>query len=182
MDARQELRRAFIALGYFTRIPIPAWVGWADDDLNRSSRYFPLVGIVVGAIAALVLMVGVSIWSAGIAVGLSMLVTILVTGGFHEDGLADSADGFGGGYTPDKGLTIMQDSRIGTFGALALVMALLLKFVALLVLVEVHAGLAAVALVVALACGPAVGDGLAAVRPYRRGRQSQARGRGDRLR
>lgn len=167
-DARQELRRAFIALGYFTRIPIPAWVGWADDDLNRAARYFPLVGIVVGAIAALVLMLGVSMWSSSSAVGLSMLATILVTGGFHEDGLADSADGFGGGYTPDRVLTIMQDSRIGSFGALALVLALLLKFSALVALVDVHAGLAALALVMAHAASRVAALWVMAWLPYAR--------------
>ncbi|WP_029891085.1 adenosylcobinamide-GDP ribazoletransferase [Polycyclovorans algicola] len=148
-DTQRELRRAFIALGYFTRVPIPEWVGWSPDELNRAARYFPLVGVLVGAVGAISLLLGAALWTPMVAVSLSMLVTILLTGAFHEDGLADSADGFGGGFEPKRVLAIMQDSRIGTYGALALGLALLIKFCALLALAELNLGLAALALVIA---------------------------------
>ncbi|MEN3110587.1 adenosylcobinamide-GDP ribazoletransferase [Uliginosibacterium paludis] len=127
----KELRRFLIALGYFTRLPIPAWVGWSSSELNRATRYFPLVGLVVGSVSAAVLWAALQFWSPAIAVLLSMLVSLLLTGAFHEDGLADSADGFGGGWEKAKVLAIMKDSRIGTYGASALLTALMLKFAAL---------------------------------------------------
>jgi adenosylcobinamide-GDP ribazoletransferase len=126
-----ELRRFLIALGYFTRLPIPAWVGWSASELNRATRYFPLVGFVVGGVSAAGLWCALQFWSPAIAVLLSMLVSLLLTGAFHEDGLADSADGFGGGWEKARVLAIMKDSRIGTYGATALLTALALKFAAL---------------------------------------------------
>lgn len=123
-----ELRRFLIALGYFTRLPIPARVGWSSAELNRATRYFPLVGLIVGSFSALVLWAALQFWSTPVAVLLSILASLLLTGAFHEDGLADSADGFGGGWETARVLAIMKDSRIGTYGATVLVMALLLKF------------------------------------------------------
>ena len=168
MDAHREIRRAFIALGYFTRIPIPGWVGWSPDELNRAARYFPLVGLLVGAAGALSLCIADAVWPGGVAVALSMLVTVVLTGAFHEDGLADAADGFGGGFEPDRVLTIMQDSRIGTYGAIALALALLIKFSALVALVERHPGLAAVALVIAHAGSRAAALSVMVWLPYAR--------------
>ncbi|MBS1207642.1 MAG: cobalamin synthase [Proteobacteria bacterium] len=127
----QELRRFLIALGYFTRVPVPAWVGWSSFELNRATRYFPLVGLLVGGFSALVLWAALQCLPGPVAVGLSMLASLIVTGAFHEDGLADSADGFGGGWGKAQVLAIMKDSRIGTYGAIALGMALLLKFATL---------------------------------------------------
>lgn len=124
----RELRRLLICLGYFTRLPIPAWVGWSSAELNRASRYFPLVGLFVGGFGAAVLWGSLLFFPAGVAVILSMLSTLLLTGAFHEDGLADSADGFGGGWEPEQILSIMKDSRIGSYGAITLGMALLSKF------------------------------------------------------
>lgn len=126
-----EIRRFFIALGYFTRIPIPGWVGWSSAELNRATRYFPLVGLLIGLAAAAVLFGASLVLPSKIAVLLSMLTSLLMTGAFHEDGLADSADGFGGGWEKAQVLAIMKDSRIGTYGALALLMAFALKFGAL---------------------------------------------------
>lgn len=163
---RTELRRALIALGYFTRVPIPAWVGWSSHELNRAARYFPLIGAAVGAVAAAVLLAGGLLWPVPVAVVLSMVSTVLLTGAFHEDGLADAADGLGGGYTRARMLDIMQDSRIGSFGALALVLALLAKFAALLELARLDPWLAAVALIVAHAGSRAVALLLMAALPY----------------
>jgi adenosylcobinamide-GDP ribazoletransferase len=130
MDTLRETYRAlWTAIGYFTRIPVPASVGFSQDGLNRAARYFPLVGWLVGAAGALAYWLAVhTVPAPGVAVAASMVVTLLLTGAFHEDGLADCADGFGGGYTPEDRLRIKHDSRIGAFGAIAVCMALLLKW------------------------------------------------------
>lgn len=126
-----ELRRFFLALGYFTRLPVPAWVGWAPEELNRAARYFPLAGLIVGALSAAVLWLALQVLPPALAVLLSMAASLRLTGAFHEDGLADSADGLGGGWQREDVLRIMKDSRIGTYGAATLVLALLAKFAAL---------------------------------------------------
>ncbi|WJF91432.1 adenosylcobinamide-GDP ribazoletransferase [Paraburkholderia bonniea] len=123
-----ELRYLLSAMGYFTRIPVPRWVGYEAYYLNASARYFPLVGALVGALGAVVYLGALRLWPANVAVLLSLAATLLVTGAFHEDGLADSVDAFGGAYTRDDTLRIMHDSRIGAFGALALLVVLGLKW------------------------------------------------------
>ncbi|SMC26585.1 cobalamin-5'-phosphate synthase [Andreprevotia lacus DSM 23236] len=128
---QRSLRPPLVALAYFTRIPIPAWVGYRDDDLDRAARWFPLIGIAVGCIVALVWWLGVHVFPLRVALGLSLVASVLLTGAFHEDGLADAIDGFGGGYTRERVLEIMHDSRIGSFGAIALILALWLKLEAL---------------------------------------------------
>lgn len=130
--ARREMRIFLTALAYFTRVPIPAWVGFHPEDLHASARYFPLVGVLVGMAGALATQLALGWWPVPVAVLLGMAATLLLTGAFHEDGLADSADAFGGGWQKEDVLRIMHDSRIGTFGALALGMALLLKWQLLL--------------------------------------------------
>ncbi|TAL97656.1 MAG: adenosylcobinamide-GDP ribazoletransferase [Paraburkholderia sp.] len=128
MNPLAELRYFFTALGYFTRVPVPRWVGYEPHYLNAAARYFPLVGALVGALGAVVYLAALHVFPVGVAVLLSMAATLLVTGAFHEDGLADCIDAFGGGYTRDDVLRIMHDSRIGAFGAIALVVALALKW------------------------------------------------------
>jgi len=124
---RQQLRYLLCAMGFFTRIPLPAWVGYQHDDLDRAAPYFPLIGLLVGAIAVGAWWLAGQFWPARMALLISLIVTVLITGAFHEDGLADSCDGFGGGYQRADVLRIMHDSRIGSFGAIALILALLLK-------------------------------------------------------
>lgn len=119
------------ALQYFTRIPVPAWVGHGPDQLNRAARYFPAVGLLVGSWGALVLYATALIFPAPVPVLLSMVMTVWMTGAFHEDGVADTFDGLGGGVTRERALTIMKDSRLGTYGTLALMLTLLLKLAAL---------------------------------------------------
>ncbi|QYJ85546.1 adenosylcobinamide-GDP ribazoletransferase [Shewanella mesophila] len=128
---RKELGLFFIAMGFFTRIPMPSWVEVNSERLNQASRYFGAVGIVVGGISALVYVIASELFPSSIAIVLAMIASVLTTGGFHEDGLADTADGFGGGWTLQDKLSIMKDSRVGTYGVLALVFALLFKFVLL---------------------------------------------------
>lgn len=131
MNPHAEIRYFFTALAYFTRIPAPRWVGFETHWLNEAARYFPLVGVFVGAVGAGVYWAALHAWPPGIAVLLSMGATLVLTGAFHEDGLADCCDAFGGAYTRDDVLRIMHDSRIGAFGAIALIIALALKWQAL---------------------------------------------------
>ena len=125
---KQELRLFFTALMFFTRIPCARWAGSSEDDLNRASRYFPWVGVIVGLVAASVYLAAKLVFPQEVAVLASMASTLWLTGAFHEDGLADAADGLGGGWEKEQVLTIMQDSRLGSYGALAMIMALLAKF------------------------------------------------------
>ncbi|WP_254258554.1 adenosylcobinamide-GDP ribazoletransferase [Methylovorus sp. MM2] len=124
----QELRRLILAIGFFTRLPVPYLADFHESELNHAARYFPLIGILIGLIAALIYWIVAKILPVDIAVITSMIASIYLTGAFHEDGLADAADGLGGGWDKEQVLTIMQDSRIGSYGAIALVMALLAKF------------------------------------------------------
>ncbi len=133
------LRLFLTAIQFFTRLPVPGWVGHSAGQLEQAARYLPLVGSVVGALAAAVLWMMAQVLPLPLAVVLSIIAGILITGAFHEDGLADFADGFGGGHTPEKVLAIMKDSRTGAYGVIALVLVLLVKFEALLALCEMHA-------------------------------------------
>jgi len=148
-----ELRFFLTAVGYFTRVPLPqrlaSWVGFEPHYLNAASRYFPLVGLIVGAFGALVTWGALSLWSPSVAVVLGMAATLLLTGAFHEDGLADCVDAFGGGYRREDVLAIMHDSRVGAFGALAIVVALLLKWQLLVSVSESGGVLVLLALLVA---------------------------------
>lgn len=125
---RCELHRLLMAAQYFTRIPMPRWVGHCQQELNAATRYFPAVGLFVGASGAAICWLASFALPVSVAVLLSMIGTILLTGAFHEDGLVDAFDGLGGGCTRKQSLAIMKDSRIGTYGATALVLVLLAKF------------------------------------------------------
>jgi adenosylcobinamide-GDP ribazoletransferase len=120
MNPLAELRYFFTALGYFTRVPVPRWVGFEPAWLNSAARYFPLVGAFVGVLAALVYLVALRVFPPGVAVLLSMAATLVATGAFHV-------------------LRIMHDSRIGAFGAIALVVALALKWQTLALLPPMRA-------------------------------------------
>ena len=109
---KNELRTFLAALMFYTRIPVKNIKGFSDDLLNRSTRYFTLIGILVGGAGALVFWGCSTILPVSLSVLISMFATILVTGAFHEDGFADFCDGFGGGYTTERILEIMKDSRI----------------------------------------------------------------------
>jgi len=131
IDWRRQRTLALIAVSFLTRIPIPRSVEFSTANLNAAARYFPTVGLLVGAFAAAIYTLTISLWPVAIAVLLSMVATIVLTGAFHEDGWADSCDGFGGGANRERILAIMKDSRIGTYGALGLGLMLALKFAAL---------------------------------------------------
>ena len=116
-----------VGMQLLTRIPIPMRIGFDPAWLQASVRYFPLVGAVVGLWGAGVLWSAMHWWPALVASTLSLASTIWLTGAFHEDGLADTSDALGGAVDREKALAIMKDSRIGTYGAVALIAALMLK-------------------------------------------------------
>lgn len=122
-----ELRLFWLAMQFLTRVPVPAWVGWQPEWMPASMRHFPLVGALVGLFGATVLALASAWWPPAVAVGLSMAATVWLTGGFHEDGWADTCDGLGGAVSREKALLIMKDSRLGTYGALGLILLLGLK-------------------------------------------------------
>jgi len=128
---RREAEYFFAALRFFTRLPVPRWVGHSAEQLNHAARWFPAVGWIVGASGAAVTLAAWQVWPTTVAVLLGMAATLLLTGAFHEDGLADTIDGLGGGRTREDTLSIMKDSRIGSYGAIGIGIALLLKFAAL---------------------------------------------------
>jgi adenosylcobinamide-GDP ribazoletransferase len=123
------LRQLLLAVQFLTRLPVPARLAPAEEELGRAAGWFPLVGIIVGAGAAIVFLLAVNVVPAPGAVLLALIFTAFITNGFHEDGLADTFDAFGGGWTRERTLEIMRDSRIGTYGALALIFLVLAKYV-----------------------------------------------------
>ena len=116
---------------FYTRIPCPKNITHDPTYLNKATRYFPLIGWIVGGIGALVFAISYKIFSLELAILFSLLANILTTGAFHEDGFADVCDGFGGGWTKEKILKIMKDSAIGAYGAMGLILLFAIKFFAL---------------------------------------------------
>lgn len=131
MNLKLQWRYFQLAVGFFTRLPVPSLPDFQEAELNHAARYFPLVGLLIGLISAIVWWLSTLVFPASIAVLCSMAATIYLTGAFHEDGLADSADGLGGGLDKTRKLEIMQDSRLGSYGAIALIGCLIFKFQAL---------------------------------------------------
>lgn len=129
-----EARLLLIALQFLTRVPVPAWVGFEPAWLQACLRYFPLVGALVGLAGALVLAAASAWWPPAVAVVISMAFTVWLTGGFHEDGWADTCDGLGGTVSRERALEIMKDSRIGSYGSLGLILMLGLKAAVLIAL------------------------------------------------
>jgi len=144
LQLRHQIRLFFIALQFFTRLPIPAWVGFEASWLQHASRYFPLVGVVVAALAAAVYAAAALVLPAPVAAVLSTAASIYITGAFHEDGFADTCDGLGGGMTKERALEIMKDSRVGAYGAIGIVCMLATKLSALALLPPHLAGAALV--------------------------------------
>lgn len=123
---KRSLKDLLVAFQFLTRLPLPQ-VEYDPDALARSAKYFPLVGVLVGAVACLVHRLLVGHLPAPIVAIAVLLTTILFTGGLHEDAIADVADGFGGGWNREQILLILKDSRIGSYGAIALVLSLAVR-------------------------------------------------------
>ncbi|MBP1312870.1 adenosylcobinamide-GDP ribazoletransferase [Herbaspirillum huttiense F1] len=126
-----QVRLFFTALQFFTRLPIPRWVGFQPHWLQHATRYFPLVGWIVAWACALVYLLAVQFWPQMVAVLLSTVAGIWLTGAFHEDGFADVCDGLGGAVSRERALEIMRDSRLGSYGVIGIVALLLAKLAAL---------------------------------------------------
>ena len=127
---KKELRIFFTALMFLTRLPVPKTTDHNPDYLQKAAKYFPMIGWVVGIICGLTFAAG-NFLSTPIAAVLCIIAGLVTTGAFHEDGFADVCDGFGGGWTKEKILAIMKDSRLGTFGVAGLIMIFLLKYLLL---------------------------------------------------
>jgi adenosylcobinamide-GDP ribazoletransferase len=143
-----ELLRLALALQFLTRVPLPG-LPYRDEALNEAARYFVAVGALVGAWAAAVLAAAAPWLPPAVAVLLALAAAVLATGAFHEDGLADTADALGAHGDRTRALAIMKDSRIGSFGVLALLLVLALKFALLQALLASGVAAAAAALIVA---------------------------------
>lgn len=141
----RQVKLFLCAVQFLTRLPSPSFADFEPAWITRSARYFPLVGLVVGGASALVLLAAGQFWSGALPALLAVAAGVLITGGFHEDGLADAADGLGGGQTAARRLEIMKDSRVGTYGVLALGLVLAIKVTALATLPLATAALALVA-------------------------------------
>lgn len=125
------LRRFFIALQFMTRLPVPPTGSPSAEDLGKATAFFPLVGVIVGGLAALAFVSFERALPLLVSVLGAIIVAAFLTNGFHEDGFADVFDAFGGGWTKERTLEIMRDSRLGTYGVLALIFLVLGKLLLL---------------------------------------------------
>jgi adenosylcobinamide-GDP ribazoletransferase len=176
--ALRQWRLLVCAAQFLTRLPTPALTAFEPDWISRSARFFPLAGQMVGLLCAGVWLAAGRLWPGAPAAALAVGAGVLITGAFHEDGLADTADGLGGGGDRERRLAIMKDSRIGSFGALALGLVTGLRILLLaglspwrgaLALIVAH-GAARSAAVMVMASLPYAGDPEAAkVKPAPQG-------------
>jgi adenosylcobinamide-GDP ribazoletransferase len=119
-----------VATQFLTRFPVPR-VRFDPDSLSRAAKFFPVVGLIIGLGASVLQRIAAPYLRRPLVALLVLTFLVLITSGLHEDGLADTADGFGGGWNREQVLTILRDSRIGSFGALALVLSVLARFLLL---------------------------------------------------
>ncbi len=119
------------AMMFLTRLPVPKNIDHSEMYLQKAPKYFPLLGVIVALLSATVFFIFHRYISVDLSILAMMITSILITGCFHEDGFADSCDAFGGGWTKDKILSIMKDSRLGTYGVAGLVLMLSSKFILL---------------------------------------------------
>jgi adenosylcobinamide-GDP ribazoletransferase len=130
---KRLVEELLVAFQFLTRLPI-SHIPYQPDSLSRSAKLFPVVGLVVGLGASVVQHFLVPHLNRALVALLILTFLVLITGGLHEDGLADTADAFGGGWNREQVLTILRDSRIGSFGALALVISILARLLLLSIL------------------------------------------------
>ena len=143
---KEQLIAFGTALMFLTRLPVGKWCSGDANVLALSSRYFPLVGAVLGVLLSISLVVSYQFLPANVAVILMLIVGVRLTGAFHEDGLADVADS-AGAFDIDRKLEIMRDSRVGTYGALALILLVLGKWVVLTELLSISVSYCVAALI-----------------------------------
>jgi len=124
-------RLFLVSVQFLTRLPLGHQNDLPPDALGRASVFFPLVGLGLGAGGAALNYLLSPYSSRSVVTVLVLIYLVAVTGGLHEDALADAADGFGGGWKKEEILAIMRDSRIGSFGAIAVALGLLARFACL---------------------------------------------------
>jgi adenosylcobinamide-GDP ribazoletransferase len=122
------IQRLLIAVQFLTRLPVAGVLSSSEAELGKAAAFFPLVGVIVGSGAALVFLLLQRVLPVSASVLFAIVFAAFITNGLHEDGLADTFDGFGGGWTKDRALEIMRDSRIGAYGTMALIFVILGKF------------------------------------------------------
>jgi adenosylcobinamide-GDP ribazoletransferase len=163
---QRQLALLLCGVQFLTRLPMPIQSDFREDWINRATRYFPLIGQFIGLVSAAVLLLASKLWPGWIAALLAVLTAVLLTGALHEDGLADTSDGLGGGRDATHRMAIMKDSRIGTYGVIALGFCTALKLASLTALspwlaacslVAAH-GVARAATVVVMHALPYAGD------------------------
>jgi len=166
VNVRFEFNLLLLALSFFTRIPVPSSMHYSPALLNKANRYFSLVGLLLGCLLGLSYVVLNSFFPISVAVLSTMVIGLLLTGAFHEDGLADMADGIGGAFTVGKRLVIMKDSRIGTYGSVTLLMALFLKFSLLVELANIAEYYLVIAFIISFPLSRALAGSLISSLPY----------------
>jgi adenosylcobinamide-GDP ribazoletransferase len=152
---REEWAVFMLAVQFLTRLPLPPDVGWSPARMAATPRWHPGVGLLVGAAAGAVYWMASGLWPPLIAALAATAFGVVLTGAFHEDGLADACDGLGGGATRERALEIMRDSRIGSYGAIGLALVLGAKVAALAAIGEAAPAAAALALVAGHSAGRA---------------------------
>ena len=128
---REELAVFLLAVQFLTRWPVRSQGLFTEARLTAATRYYPLVGAMIGALSGAVFWLAHLVFPASLAIVLATAASLLATGAFHEDGFADACDGLGGGTTRERALEIMRDSRLGTYGAAGLGLMLAAKVLAL---------------------------------------------------
>ena len=163
---KQQLNLISIALVFLTRIPLTSSINFSQKNLNQASRYFPLIGWLIGLICALIFVISNVVLPSDISILFSMLVGVFITGCFHEDGLADTCDGLGGGWEKQQKLDIMKDSRIGAYGAISLWFVFTIKLMLLTSLVDISISALLIAIIIAHPLSRAVSTAMIYFLPY----------------
>jgi len=162
----KEIKLFICAVQFLTRVPTPQLDDFQPEWIQHSARYYPAVGLVVGGVSGCVLWLASLIWSPWIAAVLAVAAGMALTGCFHEDGLADTADGIGGGQTRSRRLEIMKDSRLGTYGASVLFMNLALRILCIGTLATISPLLGLFCVLAANAMGRSIAVMAMAAMPY----------------
>jgi len=132
------IRQLAAAIAFLTRVPLPSRLVFDTEDVGRSTRWFPLIGLMIGGFLVAALQLFTLVFPPLVTALLIVAVDALLTGALHQDGLADTADGFGGGHTREDVLRIMRDHAIGSYGAVALILVVAIKVSALAELIVRH--------------------------------------------
>ena len=133
-----QLNLLWLAISFFTRLPVPKTLQYSAEKMHEAGRYFSLVGWLLALILIVVYHLSLSLFGINVSVVLLLMLNLLLTGALHQDGLADTFDGFFGGQNQAQKLYIMKDSRLGTYGTCALFITFLLQFALLTALAERH--------------------------------------------